>query len=104
MAKPALIAKLTAADGKRDELVAACQSMVDYVTASEPGTLVYALHTDNKNENVVYYYELYEDGDALKTHGSSERMAEFGKSIAPLLGGKMELTRLSPVAGKGLPL
>lgn len=104
MAKPTLIAKLTAADGKRDELIAACQQMIDYVSASEPGTEVYVLHTDDKNENVLYYYEMYTDGSALATHGKSERMAAFGKEIAPLLGGRMELTRLTPVAGKGVAL
>jgi len=104
MAKPALIAKITAADGKRDELIAACQKMIDFVTKSEPGTEVYVLHTDDRNENVVWYYELYSDKDALVTHGGSEMMAAFGKEIAPLLGGKTEITRLSPVAGKGLAL
>ncbi len=104
MSKPALIAKITAAEGKRDELIAACQKMIDYVTASEPGTEVYVLHTDGKDENVVWYYELYSDKDALTTHGTSEAMAAFGKEIAPLLGGKTEITRLSPVSGKGLAL
>lgn len=104
MAKPALIAKMTAAEGKRDELVAACQKMIDYVTASEPGTEVYVLHTDNKNENVIWYYEMYADGDALKTHGGSDMMAAFGKEIAGLLDGRMELMRLTPVAGKGISL
>jgi quinol monooxygenase YgiN len=104
MSKPALIAKITAADGKRDELIAACQKMIDYVTTSEPGTEVYVLHKDAKNENVVWYYELYADGDALATHGGSEMMAAFGKEITPLLGGRTEITRLTPVAGKGLAL
>ncbi|MEZ5233061.1 MAG: putative quinol monooxygenase [Acidimicrobiia bacterium] len=104
MAKPTLIAKLTAADGKRDELIAACQSMIDHVTSSEPGTEVYVLHKDDKNENLLYFYEMYSDRDALGVHGKSERMAAFGKEIAPLLGGKMELTFLTPVGGKGVAL
>jgi len=104
MSKPALIAKITAAEGKRDELIAACQKMIDYVTASEPGTEVYVLHKDDKNENVVWYYEMYADKDALGVHGTSEAMAAFGKEIAPLLGGRTEIMRLSPVAGKGLSL
>ncbi len=104
MAKPAMIAKLTAAEGKRDELIAACQKMIDYVTANESGTEVYVLHKDLKDANAVWYYEMYTDGDALKTHGGSDMIASFGKDIAPLLGGKMELIRLEPVAGKGLSL
>ena len=104
MPKPARIAKITAAVGTRDELVAACQKMIDYVTTSEPGTEVYVLHTDGKDENVVWYYEMYSDKDALTTHGTSGAMAAFGKEIAPLLGGKTEIMRLNPVAGKGLAL
>lgn len=104
MAKPALIAKMTAVEGKRDELVSTFQKMIDYVSGSEPGTEVYVLHTDDKNENVVWFYELYTDGAALKTHGGSEMMASMGPLLAPLLDGRPELSRLTPVAGKGLSL
>jgi quinol monooxygenase YgiN len=104
MAKPALIAKFTAIEGKRDELVAACQKMIDYVTANEPGTEVYVLHTDNKDPNVLWWYEMYADGDSLKTHGGSDAMKAAGKEFAPLITGRAELTFLTPVAGKGLQL
>lgn len=104
MAKPALIAKMTAAEGKRDELIATFQKMIDYVTESEPGTEVYVLHADRKNDNVLYFYELYSDGDALKTHGGSEMMAKAGKEMAGLLDGRPELIQLTPIGGKGLSL
>ena len=46
MTAPAIIAKITAQPGRRDELVAALQAMVDAV-AEEPGTVQYVLHTDD---------------------------------------------------------
>jgi quinol monooxygenase YgiN len=104
MAKPALLAKFTANDGKRDELITLCQKMIDYVTASEPGTEVYVLHEDKKDANVLWWYEMYTDGDALKTHGGSDMMKAAGKEFAPLLAGRAELIFLNPVAGKGLSL
>jgi quinol monooxygenase YgiN len=104
MAKPALIAKFTAHEGKRDELVATMQQMIDYVSKSEPGTEVYVLHTDDKEPNTLWFYEMYSDRDALSTHGGSEMMKSMGPKIAGLLSGRAELFRLSPVAGKGLSL
>jgi quinol monooxygenase YgiN len=104
MAKPALIAKITAAEGKRDDVIAVFRKAIDYVSASEPGTEVYVLHTDDRNADVVYFYELYADKDALSTHGGSDMMASVGKELAPLLAGRPELIRLTPVGGKGLSL
>ncbi len=104
MSKLALIAKLTCQDGKRDEFVAIARTMIEYVQASEPGTEVYSLHTDDKDPNVAWFYELYTDGDALKTHGGSEMMAKIGAQFATVLAGRAELFRLTPVAGKGIEL
>lgn len=104
MAKPALIAKFTALEGKRDELAAACQQMIDYVSGNEPGTEVYVLHEDRDDANVLWFYEVYSDSDSLKTHGGSDMMKSMGKVFAPLLAGRAELIRLKPLAGKGLEL
>ena len=101
MTKVALVAKMTAADGKRDELVEAFGSLYDAV-AGEEGTEIYALHLDAGNEDVVWFYELYRDTDALTAHGTSEAMKAVGPQLAPLLSGQPELTFLTPVRAKGL--
>ena len=59
MTGPAILAKITALPGKRDELVAALQAMLDHVE-NETGTLVYILHTDTGNDDVVWFYERYD--------------------------------------------
>ena len=62
--KVAVLAKIPAQPGKRDELVKALEAAIDNAN-TEAGTLLYILHTDPKDENTVYFYELYTDQDAL---------------------------------------
>lgn len=104
MSKPAVIAKITTQDGKRDEVIAVFRKMIDYVTASEEGTEVYALHTDDKDANVLYFYELYRDGESLASHGTSDMMKAVGGELRGLTAARPEIIMLTPVAGKGLSL
>jgi quinol monooxygenase YgiN len=101
MSKTALIARLPSAEGKRDELVAAFQPMLDHVN-SEAGTEVYILHLDDGDENLVWVYERYVDADALAVHGGSDAMKALFGEIGPLMGGAPELIAMTPVGGKGL--
>ena len=104
MAKPAIIAKLTFQDGKREEGLAVFDQMFDNVRNNEPGTLVYALHTDDKDPNVAYFYELYSDKDSLVAHGGSDTMKTVGRGLKDLLAGRLEITMMTPVAAKGIDL
>ena len=103
MAKVAVLAKLTAADGKRDELIAAVGSMCEAV-AGEEKTEIYALHKDAGDPNVVWFYELYTDQEGFNAHGSSEAMKAAGSALGGLLGGRPELIFLEPVRAEGLTL
>lgn len=102
MSNVAVIAKITCQEGKRDDAVALFTDFIEYVKASEPGTLIYALNTDAKDANVVWFYELYADADALKAHGSSDAMKAMGGKLAACLAGRPEVTVVNPVAAKGL--
>jgi quinol monooxygenase YgiN len=99
--KVAVLAKIPAQPGKRDELVKALEAAIDNAN-TEAGTLLYILHTDEKDPDTVYFYELYTDQEALTAHGTSDRFKEIGKSLRDLAGGRPELTILTPVSGKGL--
>ena len=101
MTKVALVAKMTAAPGKRDELVEAFGALFDAV-AGEDGTEVYALHLDAGDEDVVWFYELYRDMESLTAHGTSDAMKAMGAAFGSLLGGAPELSFLTPVRAKGL--
>jgi quinol monooxygenase YgiN len=102
MSKVVVIAKITALEGKRDELVAAMGPMIDHVEANEPDTLTYILNLDAADENVLWMYEEYTSHEALAAHSSSEAMKEMGMALRPLAGGRPEITLLNPVRGKGL--
>lgn len=101
MTGPAIIARIPAQPGKRDELVAALQAMVD-AAGDEPGTIEYTLHTDDTDADVVWFYERYTDQAALDAHRGSDAMKAVGMSVRDLAAGRPELTFLSVVSGKGL--
>ncbi len=96
----ALIAKLTAAEGKEAEMRAALETMVKAVSDNEPGVLKYELHTDPENPAVFYFYELYETPEAQQAHGKTDHMKAFGAALGGgLSAGRPELTRLEHIAG-----
>jgi quinol monooxygenase YgiN len=99
MSRVAEIAKITAAPGKRPELLAVLARMVEQAK-TEAGTEIYVFHEDAGDDVTVWTYELYTDQAARDAHGSSPAMAEIGKSVGPLLGGAPQLIRLHPVVGK----
>ncbi len=101
MSKVAVIAKIPAQPGKRDELVAALQAALDNAEG-EADTLTYILHEDLADADVVWFYELYTDQDALVAHGTSDAFKAIGAALRPFAAGRPELTMLKPVGGKGL--
>lgn len=103
MSKISLIAKLTAAEGKADELRAALGAMIT-AADSESGLEIYSVHNDNSDPNVFYFFELYADQGALDVHGKAEPMLGAMKALGGLLGGRPEVTMMTPVAAKGLDL
>jgi quinol monooxygenase YgiN len=103
MPKLAILAKITAQPGKRDEVVAALSPMIK-TASDEPGTEVYVMHTANDDPDVVWFYELYTDGAAAATHGGSPAMKEAGGRLAGLVAGRPELIMATPVEGTGITL
>jgi quinol monooxygenase YgiN len=103
MAKVAVIAKMVAADGKRDELVAALDGLFGAVQ-DEATTEIYAVHADASDAATVWFYELYTDQDGLIAHGGSDAMKAAGSVFRDLLAGKPELYFLEPIKAKGLAL
>jgi len=100
MSKIAALAKLTTVEGKRDEAIAAFAPMFDHVRANEAGTLVYALHKDKSDPNVLWFYELYDGQASFDAHSTSETMKSL--KLKGLLAGRPELTMLEPEVAKGL--
>jgi quinol monooxygenase YgiN len=101
MPKVAVAAKITAKPGQRDALVQAFKPMLDHVE-TEAGTELYFLTKDTKDPDVVWFWELYADQDALSAHGTSDKMKEVGASLGEFMAGRAELMFLEPVGGKGV--
>lgn len=100
MSKIAVLAKLTTVDGRRDDAIAAFAPMFDHVRANEEGTLVYALHKDQGDPNVLWFYELYDGQDSLTAHSNSDTMKSL--QLKGVLAGRPELIMLEPASAKGL--
>ena len=106
MTQTSLFVKMVFQDGKRDEGVAALETMLPTVE-SEEGTLVYSFHLDAADANTVWIFELYADGDALGIHGGSEAMGALFGVLMPMLeaidGNPMMVKATPTPQSKGLP-
>jgi (4S)-4-hydroxy-5-phosphonooxypentane-2,3-dione isomerase len=101
MAQVSMLAKVTAKEGKGDELVAAFEPLIDQVR-NEPGTLLYVMNRAKDNPNVFWFSELYADDDALAAHSGSDAMAQAGPKLGPLIA-ESELVLGEPVLAKDFP-
>ena len=103
MSKISLIAKLTAAEGKADELEAALHGVIA-AASEEAGLEIYSAHAADDEPGVFYFFELYADAEALEVHGKGDGMRAAMGAFAGCLGGRPEIFKLTPVAAKGLNL
>lgn len=101
MTKVAVHAKFTAHPGRGDELVAALEEMFDTVL-DEPDTLVYALHRDDDDPDVVWMYELYAAPEGLEAHGQSAAADRLGRRLEELLAREPEVGFTTPLRAKGM--
>ena len=101
MPNVSLLAKVTAQEGKGDELIAAFEPLIQQVR-NEPGTLLYLINRSKDDPDVFWTAELYTDDEALAAHGASDAMAEAGPTLGPLIA-ESELILSEPVLAAGLP-
>ena len=62
----------------------------------EPGCLRFNVLQDPADDNVYYFYEVYEDEAALAAHARAPHYAAW-KAVADTLDGPIEFTRLETV-------
>ena len=101
MSKIGVIAKIPCQPGKRADVAAGLQPMLDH-TESESGTLRYVLLEDSADADTLWMYEVYEDQASLESHQASDAMKALGAAIGPHLAGRPELHFCSVVGGKGV--
>jgi len=101
MAKISLLAKLTAAEGKADELKTALATAIE-AAEEESGLLIYSASQSQDDPQSFVFFELYEDEAALGVHGKGDAMRAAMKGIGSLLDGRPEVTLMNPVVAKGI--
>ena len=101
MTKPALVVKMTALDGKRDEMIAAFENFLPTVQ-DEPGTELYAIVADDTNADVLWVFEVYSDKEALDAHSKSSGMQEFFGMVGGLIGAPPEMHAATLQVAKGV--
>lgn len=90
-----VIATFHAAEGKRDELLAAVCAVVPGVL-QEPGCLQYAPHTVGQDR--VLLVESWESTDALRVHSETPALLAFRDATAHLVAKPTEVVVARPVA------
>jgi len=95
-----LIGKMTAAPGKRDELIAILLEGV----ANMPGCLSYIVAKDSSDANAIWITEVW---DSKASHAASLSLPSVKAAIAkgrPLIAGFSDSVVTTPVGGHGLAL
>lgn len=85
-----LVVRLTAQEGKEDELVALLRELAE-ASRQEPGCEQYIPTQDPENPRSFLLYEQYVDKNALDAHGASEHFQRLAVGALPsLLDGPRE--------------
>ena len=100
MSRIAVVAKLVAAEGKREELRARLAEHFARVE-DEEGTLVFSWQVDFRNPDAFWAYEVYASREALAAH--AEWAAGPVEEMADLLASAPEVSFCRPLMAKGLP-
>jgi len=79
-----VIAHMRAAPGKRDELRAALEALVE-PTSKEQGYVNYDLHQSIEDPDRFFFYENWESDAALDAHLDAPHLRDFAARIPELL-------------------
>lgn len=93
-----VIAYMTAAPGKTDELRAALEGLIAPTTA-EDGCVNYDLHEAVEAPGTFFFYENWESGAHLDAHLATPHLVQLAERIPELLDEKgLTITRLRRIA------
>ena len=86
-----VIATLKVQDGKQADFEAVFADLAAKVRANEPGNKLYQLCKSKADPTTYIVMELYENEDALKTHGQTEYFKAAGPKMAPCMAGRPDV-------------
>ncbi|OLS23790.1 MAG: hypothetical protein HeimC2_25290 [Candidatus Heimdallarchaeota archaeon LC_2] len=93
-----LIGSVVVKDGMMEEALTVVKELVQEVRKSESGTIKYTAYTSDKegNENKIFWYETYDDEEALKLHRSN--LAAYGERFGRIFDmSKNTITICDPI-------
>lgn len=79
-----IVVQASVKETKIEEFLKLAKIMVNK-SLSEVGCLTYRLSKDLNKENDFFFYEKYENKEAVENHNSSEHFKKFINSVMPLL-------------------
>ena len=93
-----VIAYMTAAPGKADELRSALEALIE-PTSQEDGYVNYDLHESVEAPGTFFFYENWESAGQLDAHLATPHLVEFAGRIEELLDADgLTITRLRRIA------
>ena len=104
MPKIAVHVKLKATPGNGAALAKAFLSLYDGPLDAEPGTELHVVHQSKDDPDMVVFYELYTDADAMAAHQGGEALRAVLPKLAGLVAGPPETTLLDLYGAKGVSL
>lgn len=93
MSEIVIMAPLRTNPGKGAELEKLFKGLKPMVS-KEKGTLEYHLYKQEDDPDRFIVFEKYVDKEALKFHSSTDYFKEFGKKMAPLLVGTVDMNKI----------
>ena len=90
-----MLSTLVSPTGRRDETLAAIQSL-QAASVEEPGTTLFAIHEHRGEPGTFSVFERYEDDEAVRAHRFSTDMEAFRSALTDL-GIRPTLVFLSPI-------
>lgn len=98
-----LVVRFDLKAGTGDAFDALARRTVSLIQTSEPGTLIYACHSVEGEQDARVFYELYRDRIAFEEHERQQHIRHFLEERQQYLAGPPRVEFLAPQAGKGAP-
>ncbi len=95
------VAKFVLQPGKRAAALEILRPMFEQVE-KEPGAILYLMHVDPSNPDVIWFYERYVDDAAFEFHSSTPAHDRALESLLEVLEPTWKVYWLDLVFGKGL--
>ena len=104
MRKTALILRVKARPGRRDELRALWDEHLRPRAEANPAQELYLYCYDVEDPDTIHMVEVYGDRDAMAANASTPWFGEYMRVAAPLIDGRPEMITAEPVWAKGYAL